>query len=589
MIAFGHLLRPALAAICLCYAIAMTFGLTWLVIGHLNLLAMVFTVILVALGIDFAVHFLTHYEAGLRNGLSPAQALRTTHRNIGGALWMGGLTTAVAFLSASLTEFVGLAELGFIAGTGLILSLLCMILVYPAMLLLLDSRFPPVRKRVNRRPFADVLAARLALPGRPGRHTVRLVLAISFVTVAAGYLFGQYTFDTNLLRLQAVDGEANRWQQVLLSSSDRSLFALSLFRDRAALARAERSFLQMPHIIRSVESAFPVREKEKRDQLLALCDSVSQVRVGLPGTPDPTRLRRQVWLLRQRIRKLRRRNEEAKTHLKDLEQELTALYAALKSTDIEALQSRLVRLQSTVVSAAKQGLQALQRFSCPPDSVTLASIPAPLRQRYVGKQGTLAMAIYPQKNIWEQENLREFVEAVRQTDPHAIGEAVSLYENGQSLLRSFLQASVFSFIAIAVMLLIWSRSLRATLLAQVPLLASFGLLLGLMKLLPGELKWNFTNFFAVPVLIGIGVDSGIHLVRAWQSDDSETFRGAVKGVMLSSATSIIGFGILATSSHQGVRSLGLILFLGLSLGLVVSLSLLPLALNKFSPRRFPDV
>ena len=120
-LSFGSIVRSVLAAFSLCLAIGLTFAFTWLVVGHLNVLAMIFTVILVALGIDFAIHFLTHYERSLASGNSPEKAIRLTHKSIGGALIMGGTTTAAAFLSAYFTEFVGLSELGLIAGGGLLI------------------------------------------------------------------------------------------------------------------------------------------------------------------------------------------------------------------------------------------------------------------------------------------------------------------------------------------------------------------------------------------------------------------------------------------------------------------------------------
>ena len=149
VLAFRNFIRPALAAACLCLAIAITFGVVWLTIGHLNLLAMIFTVILVALGIDFAIHFVTHYEQALAEGDTPAQAIKVTYSSIGGALWMGGITTATAFLSACFTEFAGLAELGIIAGSGLIICLICMVVVYPAMLFLLDTRQELLKTKKN--------------------------------------------------------------------------------------------------------------------------------------------------------------------------------------------------------------------------------------------------------------------------------------------------------------------------------------------------------------------------------------------------------------------------------------------------------
>jgi len=124
---------------------------------------------------------------------------------------------------------------------------------------------------------------------------------------------------------------------------------------------------------------------------------------------------------------------------------------------------------------------------------------------------------------------------------------------------------------------------------MLPLLASLGLLLGFMKWGPRPTPWNFANFFGLPILIGIGVDSGIHLVHAWKQSSVNTLLAAGKAVFFSSATSLIGFGILSTSHHLGVGSLGYILFWGIAFCLIISLTLLPVALKVFIKPGFQDV
>ncbi len=225
-------------------------------------------------------------------------------------------------------------------------------------------------------------------------------------------------------------------------------------------------------------------------------------------------------------------------------------------------------------------IQELQKYLSPPP-LTLERIPKPLKDRFLGKDSSLALLIYPAKNTWNRHNLKEFVEQARQIDKNIFGEIVALHENGRSLVSSFLHSATYSMLAILILLLVWTKSLRSTLFTILPLVTSVGLLLGIMNWSPLPLMWNFANFFALPILIGIGVDSGIHLVNAWQKNSPRVFNGAAKAVLFSSMTTMIGFGILATSDHLGVGSLGLILFIGISICLLASLTLLPAALSVF--------
>ncbi|MFQ5674795.1 MAG: MMPL family transporter [bacterium] len=572
MVSFSRIVRPALATLSLCFAIGITFGYTWLVVGHLNLLAMIFTVILITLGIDFAIHFVTHYEMSLAAGCSPAQAIKKVHSSIGGAVWMGGITTAAAFISAYFTEFAGLAELGIIAGGGLLICVFCMYFIYPALLFLVDTHAGIGRLQQEHRE-KRIKFINLQPPAKKSRLTIALALPL----VIIGYSVGQFDFDSNLLNLQATDSPAERWQRVLTAHNDRSLFAVSTFTDRDSLLQVQDRF-ENSEVVAHTESLFPTHEMEKRDILCSLRDKVESINLAKPDKSSAIGFKRQIWNLRNLIRKYRRRSSEAKAALADLESAVSSLYRTTNKLTNEGLTQNLQQAETAIYRDLNRVLPELKRLFCPP-AFAVERLPKLLRKRFLGKNGSLALFTYPAKNVWRQENLAEFVQKARAIDPNIVGEAVSLYENGNSIIRSFLQASIYSLVAIVILIFVWSRPARTTFYSLVPLVAGIGLLLGTMHAF--SLKWNFTNFFALPILIGIGVDSGIHLVKAWQDGNGDTFLGAGKAVLLSSLTTIIGFGILATSDHIGVRSLGLVLFSGITFVLLASVILLPAILNLF--------
>ncbi|MFQ5602120.1 MAG: MMPL family transporter [bacterium] len=576
---FGNLLRPALATLCLCLAIGMTFGFVYLFIGHLNLLAMVFTVILVALGIDFSIHFVTHYEQALNAGHSPAQAIEKTYHTIGSALWMGGLTTGVAFLSAYFTEFSGLSELGIIAGAGLLICLSCMILIYPAMLFLLDTRFPKIVKSFRLRSMAEILPLQVPFEQTP-RNKLSLFLTAAILLVSAGYFFGQYDFDTNLLNLQALEGKAKKWQRLLLATDDRTNFAISLHPDRPSMEQTRAKLLVATEFVRRTESLYPAEEAQKRQLLQAIHKKLARVNISNSAEVSLFNVKRRLWNVRQTVRKYRQSSEKAKAALAELAGTVDGLYRTLNDLPAEVSLKRLQSLQSDLIQAVRTLLKEVLVYLDPPP-LTLAQIPLSLRERFQGKDGSVALLIYPANNTWNRRELEEFVTRTRKIDPNIFGEIVALYENGRSLIRSFLYSATYALIAILILLLLWTRSMRSTLFSLLPLISSVGVLLGLMQWLPGKIYWNFANFFALPILIGIGVDSGIHLVRAWKQNSIDIYHGAAKAVLFSSLTTMIGFGILATSDHLGIGSLGLILFIGITLCLISSLTLLPAALNLF--------
>jgi len=580
---FRNVSRPALAVLCLGFSIGITFLITWLAIGHLNTIALVFAIILVALGIDFAIHFFTHYQRALADGASPAEAIQHTYDTIGGALWMDGLATATAFWAAYFTDFPGLSELGLIAGAGLLVCLACMVLVYPALLYLLDTSFPSVSNEMRLRlegPLTRLMAAeQRASMGAKGMLAGGLLLA------AAGFAFGQYSFDTNLLNLQPTDGQAFQWQQRLLETDTRSTFALATYEDLDSLRAAQAALAELPGVA-FTESVIPARETEKRALLAPTCSTVTGVEIGAPSEASASAARRQLFRIRQTVRSYRQSSAAADSALAPLSDEVTALARTLQELPTAEADTRLARVQERLVNAARDALPEARPLLCPPP-FSMDRVPSFVRDRLIGADGTYALQIYPDGNIWEESVLSDFLAQTQSVEPAVFGLPVNFYENAQTMIRSFGQSALYSSVAILVLLLVWTRSVRATLLSVLPLVAGLGVLLGVMEWIPYSLEWNFANFFALPILIGVGVASGVHLVQAWRTADLSAFRGAVRAVVFSSLTTMLGFGLLATSAHLGIRSLGLILLIGITLNLVVCLLLLPTALRLFAPSLNP--
>ncbi|HSR42266.1 MAG TPA: MMPL family transporter, partial [Longimicrobiales bacterium] len=443
--------------------------------------------------------------------------------------------------------------------------------VFPAMLRLVAARWPspPLPER---RPFRAL--RRVTRP--TGSRAGRIGLGAALLLAGLGFAFGQYSANTNLLELQPSEGEAVRWQRLLLSTEDRTTYALATYPDRPALERAREAFRASP-VVGGVETAFPSREEEKRALLAPLCETAREIRVAEPGPPSVQDTRRELFGLRQTLRRFARSGPGAEEALAGVEAEVTASFRILGELPAATAEARLASLAGEIRDGLAKGLERGRPLLCPP-ALSAEDLPGVMRDRFVGSDGTLALRIYPARDTWEGENLEWFVEGARRVDPGVFGAIVNVHENAEAMIRSFIQAAGYSSLALLVLLLLWSRSLRTTVLALLPLVVGMGLLLGLMRWNPVPIRWNLANLFSVPIIIGIGIAGGIHLVRAWRLEGEETFHGAVEAVLMSSLTTMIGFGLLATGEHAGVSSLGLIVFLGIALNLLVCLTALPVAL-----------
>jgi predicted exporter len=212
VVAFRSAVRPLLAVAALTLALCWTVGATTLLIGHLNIFAMVFAVVLVGLGIDFGIHLLSQYRNALGHGLSVREALVEVYSEVGMGTILGALTTATALSTAALTDFLGLAELGLICGMGIILCLAAMLVVFPALLVLVDARRAgegdPALRAASRGP-----EARPALPARPAWAWATGALVLLCVAAAvfnAGR--GWVPFEYNLMELNDPSSRALDWE-----------------------------------------------------------------------------------------------------------------------------------------------------------------------------------------------------------------------------------------------------------------------------------------------------------------------------------------------------------------------------------------
>ena len=170
-----------------------------------------------------------------------------------------------------------------------------------------------------------------------------------------------------------------------------------------------------------------------------------------------------------------------------------------------------------------------------------------------------------------------FVAAVRKVAPDAIGFPVIYLEAGDAVVKSFQQALVLAIIAVTILLLVLLRPKSDTLFVLLPLLLAGGLT-GAASVVLG-VPFNFANVIALPLLLGIGVDSGIHMVHRMRAAPPASGlileTSTARAVLYSSLTTMCSFGNLAVSPHRGMASMGALLTVGIAFTLLCTLVVLP--------------
>ncbi len=588
---FKRLRRPLLAGLTLGIAIAITFGLVTLTLGYLTLLSVVFAVMLVGLGVDFGVILLARYQEELLETDDIDGSIRRTLLSTGPGIWTGALTTGCSFYSSIFVDFKGLQELGFVAGTGLLVCLLCMIVLLPALIRITDHNIR--RRRILHPPHPLTVPAL----GHAARHP-RLTLAIFGLLTATGFWgFKGIPYDANLLELQAMGLESVNYERIIEEKSDASTWQAvfvvdgmdAVDRILAALKPAREAGIV--GVVESVRDFVPADQSEKIDRLKPARELLASLRFaaatgpgtnGSSGAFDASLLRESLAGLLDRLGRLQslaasrgsKEDAEAIRALDGLIERVEKLDRILEERPAEAaraLSSYQIRFWKEL-----EGLRGRLERLLRPSPITPASLRPELRRRIVSRDGARFLIVaYPEKDIWPQRNMTEFVEAVRKVDPEVTGVTIQVYESAARMHEGFLRAALYSLIMVFGFVLIDLRSLKLVGLTMVPVLIGVLWLLQLMP--PLRMSFNLANFFALPIIIGCGVDAGVHIMHRFRETGCTTDVGLTTGsaVLLANLSNMIGFASMGIASHRGLASLGLLSALGCLTVLVASIILLP--------------
>lgn len=574
--------RPIKAVACLLVGLAYTLAYATATIGHLNLLTITFLPILIGLAIDFGIHLVSRYEEELRAGRPERAALELALVHTGRGIFTGCLTTAGAFLAMGLTDFKGVSEMGLICGGGLLLCLIPMLTLLPVLLLRGRQNFLDHARPV--RPDARARLERLWLE----RPALTLGLAASLTLAAAGGLRG-VRFDYNLLNLQSDGLPAVVYEHKLIQHASRSVIFGVVTAGSLDEARDLQTRLEALPSVAGVDSMVDYLTEDQTERL-ALVRQIRACLLGLrfaPVDPEPVNL----LALRETLRRLQaylglgaslshRGGEEAVGDtLREVRDAVARLLTTLSEVEPERAARQLGAFQRALLYDLQNTLRAIQNQD---DTGPLRpeDIPAPLRHRFISKSGDrFLLQVNPRSNVWEHVPQEIFVRELRQVAPDATGEPVQLYEYTTLLKASYLEAAWYALAAVALLVWLHFRNLLAVLLALLPV--------GLgMLWLAGALGWmgqpfNPANIMTLPLVVGIGVTNGIHVLNRFAEERAPTLfgRSTGKAVLLSALTTVAGFGSLMLADHRGIASLGLVMSAGTLACLVAGVVVLPTLLK----------
>ena len=222
-----------------------------------------------------------------------------------------------------------------------------------------------------------------------------------------------------------------------------------------------------------------------------------------------------------------------------------------------------------------------------PNTVTLENLPVALKSRWISEEGRLRLQINPQESLDSNYKISNFISEVRKVTGHsATGTPIVSLEASRSVLTSFAQAFATACLVIIGVLWVSLKRTSHVVIALIPMLLACVATTSIMVLV--GLPFNFANIIALPLIVGIGVDSTLHIIHRHINHDGLSMNfmqtSTARGVILSTLTTMASFGNLAISPHAGTGSMGLLLSLGLSVTLISTLGCLPLLLRRYVKR-----
>ena len=588
---FRHPLEILLAGLTMLLAFACTLGIAKLAIGHLNIISSVFGLTMAGLGIDFGVHFIARFRDERLKTEGYEEAMRSALLGCGPPIAIGALTTAAAFYLLAVTDFKGLAELGIVAGTGILLCLVLMLVVLPALVSLVERRSK--RKVVESRDESVLPRLLGSLASAVEGHAGGILFAGVTATLLMCFFAPRVGFDYNFLHIQPITSTSAQNEEILMARTGLSpSFNVVVENDLDSLRKTAAKLAALPSVSR-VDSAgelIPRNQEQRIEAAGRVAERIAKLKTRanpVRRQPDFEEFIEQYEEMRERLGtavkvKALIENDTAVAYIRRSRRAVERFFENYENGDDARAAQRLEVFSADLFSHVDRQMTVLgegQQL----ERVELADLPDNVRTRFVGATGKYAAYVFPSQSVWNKAFLDRFNADVLAVAPDATGTTMFAQAMLDAAGRALRQCSLFVLAAIVAVLLLDFKRVTPALFALLSVVVGVIWMLGIMRIF--GLQYNPINITAVPLMLGIGIDNGVHIVHRFRESDGDIKTALLtsgRAVTVSSLTTIAGFACLLFSTHRGLISLGQLMVLGVGACLVASLIVLPAALKTLS-------
>ena len=544
--------------------LVITAALGLAMVGALNLISVAFAVLFVGIGVDFGIQFAVRYRAERHRDNDLHAALGNAAKLIAKPLALAAAATAAGFYAFLPTAYLGVSELGLIAGTGMIVAFVTSITMVPALLTLLRAPAEPEAIGYRALAPADRFMAKYRIP----------ILVGTLIIVVAGLpLLTKLKFDFNPLNLRSAKAESVSTLLELMKDTETSPNAINILASSLGEAAPLATRLgALPEVSDTVmlQSFVPEKQEEKLaiigDAASLLNPTLDVAEIAAPPSDEETR---------QALGDAAKAYREMKGD--DAEKPEAAKMAQSLRALADATPERRAEVEKALLSGLKLRLEQI-RASLQAQPVSLDTLPQELKQDWIAKDGRARIEVRPSGDPNDNANMERFAEAVLKVTPEATGTPILIQESAKTIVDAFLQAAALALISITLILAFVLRRASDVLVTLVPLLLAAVVTLELTVLF--GLPLNFANIIALPLLLGVGVAFKIYYVLAWREGETSLLASPLtRAVLFSAMTTATAFASLWLSNHPGTSSMGKLLSLALVTTLVAAVLFQPILMG----------
>ncbi len=598
MISFRMWISPFLALLTLITGVVWALGASWIAVGHLNMVTSMMSVIILGLGIDFAIHLISGFSERRAAGESIREALENTYLKSGKGIITGAATTACAFLSLMISQARGMRELGIVIGIGLISILIATMFFLPVMLVFRERL---VDKKRNRKKDKKGFVQRdisFQFLGKMGellsRRYVFTIITSIIATLILVWSALKITYDHNYMNLEPegltsialMDTVLEKFDinieygLILAESVDESREFTKKCRELSSVAMSDDISLYLPS---------PGEQEKRIPHIREVLEKIKSVQVNKKVSPAELKvLNNEIDRLEMNVMEMQDMafiggQDKVDNKCKEIvgypdnpdSGNIIRELRKLIDTDILNAQNKLSGFQQKFSPYFKESIIKMSST----DPIKPEDLPVTVLDRYSNRsRDKFMVTVYPQGNLWEHKELLDrFVDDMDRVTEKATGAPTLTVALIRIFARDGRNAILLTMLIVFLLLWLDFRKVRYALMAMIPLACGVFWMVGTMRFL--NMQFNMMSMMGLPLIIGIGIDDGVHVIHRWLNEGTgkirTVFSSTGKAIFLTSLTTMFAFGSLGFSIFRGWASFGISLAIGVGACFLTSVIILP--------------